>query len=84
MFHNKMVQGIINVGEKEDRILNIVKAQNNLKNKSQAIELIINVYADSFLEPELRDDFLVKLNSIKKQKGLRFNNIEDLKKSVEK
>lgn len=78
-----MVQGIINVGEREDRILNIVKAQNRLKNKSQAIELIINIYADSFLEPELRDDFLIKLHSIKKEKGIPFKNINELKKIIE-
>jgi len=78
-----MVQGVINIGEKQDRILNIVKAQNTLKNKSQAIELIINAYAESFLEPELRDDFLIKLNAIEKQKGSKFNSIEDLKKSIE-
>lgn len=78
-----MVQGVINIGEKQDRILNIVKAQNTLKNKSQAIELIINIYADSFLEPEIRDNFLVKLKSIKKQKGSKFNSIQDLRKSIE-
>ncbi len=75
-----MVQAIINVNEKEDRILNIVKAQHGLKNKSQAIQLILNIYADSFLEPELRPEFVEKLNKIKNERGIAFKNIEELRK----
>ena len=36
-----MVQNIINISERKDRILNIVKAQQGFKNKSQAIEFEI-------------------------------------------
>ena len=75
-----MVQAIINVNEEEDRILNIVKAQHGLKNKSQAIELILRIYADSFLEPELRPEYIQKLNKIKNERGIAFKNIEELRK----
>ena len=56
-----MVQSIIDIGEKEDRILNIVKAKYGLKNKSQAIAVLAKVYEDSFLEPELRPEYIEKL-----------------------
>lgn len=82
MFYN-MVQGVINIGEEQDRVLNIVKAQNSLKNKSQAIELIINIYADSFLEPELRESFIKKLEKIETQKGKKFKSMGELRKSIE-
>ena len=62
-----MVQSIIDLGDKEDRILNIVKAQHGLKNKSQAVALITKVYADSFLEPELRPEYVEKLKRIEKE-----------------
>ena len=52
MFYNKMVQSIIDVGTREDKIINIVKAQQGLKNKSDAVSLVLNVYADDFLETE--------------------------------
>ena len=62
-----MVQSIIDIDEKEDRILNIVKAKYGLKNKSQAVALIAKIYEDSFLEPELRPEFIVKLKKINKE-----------------
>ena len=79
-----MVQSIIDIGEKEDRILNIVKAKYGFKNKSQAVAFIASKYEDSFLEPELNSEFIDKLNNIKKEKGLRFNSVSDLRKHIEK
>lgn len=76
-----MVQNIINVNEREDRVLNIVKAQHGLKNKSQAVEFILKIYADSFLEPELRPEYLEKLKKIEKEGNfIKFNSIEELRK----
>ncbi len=77
-----MVQSIIDIEENEDRIINIVKAKFGLKNKSQAIALIANTYEQSFLEPELRPEYLQRLSIIKKEKGIKFNNIQELRKIV--
>ena len=79
-----MVQNIIDIGENEDRVLNIVKAKYGLKNKSQAVAFIANKYEDAFLEPELNPEFVVKLREIKKDKGLKFKSISDLRKHIEK
>lgn len=78
-----MVQNIINVGEFEDRILNIVKARYGLKNKSQAIEVLVKIYAESFLEPELMPEFLDDLKKIRKGKYFEFKDIHDLKSQIE-
>ena len=74
-----MVQSIIDLGEKEDRILNIVKAKYGLKNKSQAVAFIATKYEDSFLEPELRPEYLEKLNKIRKngKYSKTFSSIEE-------
>jgi len=74
-----MVQSIIDLSEHEDRILNIVKAKYGLKNKSQAIATIAKIYEDSFLEPELRPEYIEKLQIIRKEKGIKFRNIEELR-----
>lgn len=74
-----MVQSIIDLNENEDRILNIVKAKYGLKNKSQAIATIAKIYEDSFLEPELRPEYIEKLQIIRKEKGIKFRNIEELR-----
>ena len=78
-----MVQSIIDLGENEDRILNIVKAKYGLKNKSQAIAVLTKVYEDSFLEPELRPEYIEKLGKIRKERGIRFSSIGELRKIIE-
>ena len=75
-----MVQSIIDINEGEDRILNIVKAKFGLKNKSEAVALIAKIYEESFLEPELRPEYLDKLGKIRKGKYIEFSSIEDLRK----
>lgn len=79
-----MVQNIFNIGEQEEKILGIVKAQHGLKNKNQAMELILKIYGENFLEPEIRPEFLERLQRIKQQKGIRFNSVEELRKHIEK
>lgn len=79
-----MVQAVINMNEREDRILNIIKAQHGLKNKSQAIEFVLKIYAESFLEPELNPDFIKKMRKIDEEgKFISFNSIEELRESIE-
>jgi len=78
-----MVQAMININEKTNRILNIVKAKFGLKDKSEAINMVVEKYEESFLEPEIRPEFLEELKEIKKQKGIPFKNIEELRKLIE-
>ncbi len=74
-----MVQTIIDLNENEDRILNIVKAKYGLKNKSQAIEVLVKIYRDSFLEPELRPEYIEKLQKIRKGKYSKvFTSVDEL------
>jgi len=78
-----MVQSIIDINEDEDRILNIVKAKYGLKNKSQAVAFITRKYGDSFLEPELKPEYIEKLNKIRKEKYRKFESIQDLRNQIE-
>ena len=77
-----MVQSIIDISENEDRIINIVKAKYGLKNKSQAIALIAKTYEDSFLEPELKPEYLEKLKRIRNSRYLRFGSVDELRKAT--
>ena len=65
-----MAQAVINIGEYEDRIINIVKGKYGLKNKSDAVNMIIEEYGEKYLEPELRPEYIEKANRIKKQKAI--------------
>ena len=56
-----MVKAIINIDENANRILNIVKAKENLKDKSEVLNLILKTYGKEMLEPELKPDFISEL-----------------------
>jgi len=77
-----MVQSIIQIDEKEDRILNIVKAKYGLKNKSDAVALIAKIYEESFLEPELRPEYIQKLEKIRKGKFIKYKSLDELRKAT--
>ena len=72
-----MVQAVINLNEHENRILNIVKGKFGLKNKSEAINLIIDEYEKEFLESELRPEYIEKMREREKEPTVR---VEDFRK----
>ncbi|UCD92311.1 MAG: DUF2683 family protein [Methanobacteriota archaeon] len=61
-----MVKAMVDLSEFENRVLNIVKAKYGLGNKSEAVRLIIQAYESEFLEPELKPEFIEKMQ--KRQK----------------
>ncbi len=61
-----MVQAVINIEENSNRVLNIVKAKFGLKDKSEAINLVVLEYEQNSLEPQLRPEYKTKLTQIMK------------------
>jgi len=78
-----MVQAMIEIPEEANQILNIVKARYNLRTKSEAIAKIVIECGANILEPELRPEYLQKLQRIEKEKGISFKNIDELRKIIE-
>jgi hypothetical protein len=79
-----MVQAIINVNERTNQVLNIVKAKYNLRDKSEAINVMAEKYEENILEPELRPEYIKKAQKIMKQKAIYIGSMEDFKKRYEK
>jgi hypothetical protein len=77
-----MVKATINIPETENRILNVVKGKYGFKNKEQALIFILKNFMVN-LEPELRPEYFSKLKRIEKEKGIPFENIDDLRKQIE-
>ena len=75
-----MVQAMINIDEQANRVLNIVKAQHGLKDKSAAINHIVKMYKDTLLEPPLRPEYVKKLEKIRKGKHIKFSSVEELRR----
>ena len=78
-----MVQAIINISEKTNRVLNIVKAKYGLKDKSEAIDVMAEEYENGMMEPELRPEYIEKLSKIKEQQGIKFKSVDELRKHIE-
>ena len=79
-----MVQAIINISEHTNRILNIIKAKHGLKNKSEAVNFVIDKYEEEFLEPELRPEYIKKIKRIEKQgKFKSYKSLAALRKEIE-
>lgn len=69
-----MVKAIVNIDESANRILNIVKAKENLRDKSDAINLILNLYGMEMMEPELRPDFIKELLASQNEKVVKISD----------
>jgi hypothetical protein len=79
-----MVQAIINIDQKTNRILNILKAKYGLKDKSQAINRMAEEYEQEILEPELRPEYVKKIKKIQKSgKYTKFSSIKQLRDEIE-
>lgn len=75
-----MVQAIINIDERTNRVLNIVKAKYGLKDKSAAIDRMAAEYEEEILDPAIRPEYIEKLKKIEKQKAIEVGTVENLRK----
>lgn len=72
-----MVKAIVNINERANRVLNIVKAKHGLKTKSDAINKVVSEYGKSLLEPELRPEFIEKIKARQKEKTVKIANFSN-------
>ena len=72
-----MVQALIELDSNTNRVLNIVKAKFGFKDKAEAIKFVVSEYIEYENEPELRPEFVKKMQNIQKQKSIR---VEDFAK----
>ena len=78
-----MVQAVVKLSEKTNRVINIVKAKYGLKDKSQAIEMITNTYEAQMLGPELRPEFIAELKKALKEPQTSYSSLDELKRDLE-
>lgn len=66
-----MVKAIVEISERANRIINIIKAKEDLNDKSDAINLIIETYSKECMEPEFRPEFIKELLEAQKEKTVK-------------
>jgi len=70
-----MVKNVIDLDERNSRVINIVKAKYGLKDKSQALSLIIQHYEECELETQLRPEFVKEIEDT--VKNAKFVKVKD-------
>jgi len=79
-----MVQAMIKIDERTNRLLNIIKAKYALKDKSEAIEIMASQYEEKILEKSLKPEYAEKLKNIdKKSKFKSYSTVSGLRKGIE-
>lgn len=73
-----MTKAIIDLSERANRVVNIVKAKEGLKGKSEAIQRIVEEYEEHILDPNLRPEFVEDLQRIRKGPFRKAKNLGDL------
>ena len=71
-----MVQAMIKISEEVNQILNIVKAKHNLRDKSKAIEKVVLEYGTELLEPELKPEFVEKMEKRQLEPTVKIHNFK--------
>ena len=77
-----MVQALINITTHTNRVLNIIKAKYDLRDKSEAIDLMAEQYEEEILEPELRPEYVEKAKKIMKEKPIHVGTPKELRKKM--
>jgi hypothetical protein len=69
-----MVNALVSLSENANRVLNVVKAKYCLADKAAAIEFVIGKYIESEDDPELRPEFIRKIQKAEKGKFIRVDD----------
>ena len=75
-----MVKAIVEIDKEANNVINILKAQYGLKDKSQAINEMAKQYKELVLESNIRPEYLRKLKKIQKDPIIRVGSADDFKK----
>jgi hypothetical protein len=75
-----MVKAIVDIDEEANKVINILKAQYGLRDKSQAINEMAKQYKEIVLDSEVRPEYVRRLKRVEKERILRVGSADDLRK----
>jgi hypothetical protein len=75
-----MVKALVTISEQTNRVLNIVKAEYGLKDKSQAIDRMAEDYEELVFEPKLKPSYARKLKKIQKEPLIHIGTLKNFRK----
>ena len=75
-----MVKAIVEIEDRANKVLNILKAQYDLKDKSEAINEMAKQYQEIILDSGVRPEYIKKLRRIQHEPILRIGSAKDFRK----
>ncbi len=75
-----MVKAIVDIDVEANKVINILKAQYGLRDKSQAINKLAKEYREIVLESEFRPEYIRRLLEVQKEPIIRVGRPPDLRK----
>ena len=69
-----MVKAIVEIGDRANRVLKIIKAKHGLKDKGQAINMMAQQFEECILELELRPEFIESLKASENEKTIKVSD----------
>ena len=73
-----MPKAVVELSEHANRVVNVVKARDGLRGKSEALESIVAAYEETILDPALRPDFAADLQRIRKGKFRKIRSLNEV------
>ncbi len=73
-----MPKAVIDLSEHANRIVNVVKARDGMKSKSEALERIVEDYEEFILDPAFKPDFQADLQRIREGQFEAVNDLGEL------
>jgi hypothetical protein len=75
-----MVKALIMISDRANRVINVVKAEYGLKDKSQAIDKMAQEYEEMVFEPRIKPSYIRKLRKIQKEPLVHIGTLKDFRK----
>ena len=75
-----MVKAIVEIDEEANKVINLLKAQYGLRDKSQAINKMAKQYKEIVLESEFSAEYIRKLMEIQKEPIIRVGSTAEQRK----
>lgn len=73
-----MPRTVVELSEHANRVVNVVKAKEGLRDKSAAIERIVEEYEEKILDPNLRPEFAADVQRIRKGRFRKIRSMDEI------
>lgn len=73
-----MTKAVIDLSERANRVVNIVKAKEGLKGKSESVEWIVGAFEEYLLEPQFRPAFVASVQKARKAPARKVKSLGEL------